>query len=46
MKISLAALVVAAAAALSASTAFGHRTAPATSACTGSQLAGPVAGVE
>jgi hypothetical protein len=40
MKISLAALVVAAAAALSASTAFGHRTAPATSACTGSQLAG------
>jgi len=38
MRISLAALVVAAAAALSASTAFGHRTA--TSACTGSQLAG------
>ena len=38
MKISLAALVVAAAAALSASAAFGHRTA--TSACTGSQLAG------
>ena len=39
MRISLAALVVAAAAAaLSASTAFGHRTA--TSACTGGQLAG------
>ncbi len=38
MKISLAALVVAAAAALSASAAFGHRTA--TPACTGSQLAG------
>jgi Protein of unknown function (DUF4232) len=38
MKISMAALIVAAAAALSASTAFGHRTvAP---ACTGSQLAG------
>ena len=38
MKISLAALVVAAAAALSASTAFGHRTAAAS--CAGSQLAG------
>lgn len=38
MKISLAALVVAATAALSASTAFGHRTAAAP--CTGSQLAG------
>jgi hypothetical protein len=38
MKISLAALVVAAAAALSASTAFGHRTAA--SACVGSQLSG------
>jgi hypothetical protein len=38
MKISLAALVVAAAAALSASTAFGHRTAAAP--CTGSQLTG------
>jgi hypothetical protein len=37
MKISLAALIVAAAAALSASTAFGHRTA---AACTGNQLAG------
>jgi len=40
MKISLAALVVAAAAALSASTAFGHRTATVTSACAGGQLAG------
>jgi hypothetical protein len=38
MKISLAALVVAAAAALSASTAFGHRTAAAP--CAGSQLGG------
>jgi hypothetical protein len=38
MKISLAALVVAAAAALSASTAFGHRTA--VPACVGSQLTG------
>lgn len=37
MKISLAALVVGAAAALSASTAFGHRAA---ADCTGSQLAG------
>jgi hypothetical protein len=40
MKISLAALVVAAAAALSASTAFGHRTATSAAACTGNQLAG------
>jgi hypothetical protein len=38
MKISMAALIVAAAAALTASTAFGHRTAA--PACSGSQLAG------
>jgi hypothetical protein len=42
MKISFAALIVGAAAALSASTAFGHRTA---ADCTGSQLAGRFAAV-
>jgi len=43
MKISLAALVVGAVAALSASAAFGHRTA---AACTGSRLAGRFAVVQ